>query len=365
MISSTGMLGTLLLCGLMGLIGQGVRAAIGLKRAAALQSGTPTQQNEFNAAYFLVSMMIGFIAGILAGIGIGINQLVNIDPTDIKILLGIAVAGYAGADFIENAFSRIIPGLDAPQEKSAGGIQSLTAQVGTLASTVAILTKVTPTPVPPAAAAPIPATPDVALTAALKIVAPTVSTETWVPALITAFAKFDVNSNRRMAAAIGQFLVEAGAGFQELVENLNYTHASRIVQIYPNEFPTETAALPFVGNPEGLGNVAYANRLGNGDRNSGDGFRFRGRGLIQITGRDEYTELATILGMTPEQLSAYCETPAGAASTGCWYLSSRGCLPLADAWEISRITRKVNGAAMEGNDQRIAYSNAILKALGG
>src|SRR5260370_16995417 len=104
----------LLLSGLMGLLGQGVRAAVGLKSAATLSAGAPTQQSEFNAAYFGLSLMIGFIAGILAGIGIGLDQIIKIAPAspggavDIKLLLGIAAAGYAGAAFIHNPFTRLI-----------------------------------------------------------------------------------------------------------------------------------------------------------------------------------------------------------------------------------------------------------------
>jgi predicted chitinase len=69
--------------------------------------------------------------------------------------------------------------------------------------------------------------------------------------------------------------------------------------------------------------------------------------------------------MTAEQAARYCETPAGAAMSGCWYLASKGCLPLADVWALSQITRKVNGAAMLGNAQRIADADAFLQAFGG
>jgi predicted chitinase len=88
-------------------------------------------------------------------------------------------------------------------------------------------------------------------------------------------------------------------------------------------------------------------------------------GRVQVTGRNEYTQFGATVGMTAGQASQYLETPAGAAMSGCWYLSSNGCLPLAEAWNISEITRRVNGSAMEANAQRIAYSNAILQALGG
>jgi predicted chitinase len=182
--------------------------------------------------------------------------------------------------------------------------------------------------------------------------------------LSAAFNKYSMTTNKRMAAAVGQFLVEAGASFQELVENLYYTTASRLVQVFPREFPTEADAQPYLRNPEALANRVYANKLGNGDEASGDGYRFCGRGLIQLTGRNEYAQFGATVGMTAEQASHYLESPAGAAMSGCWYLSANGCLPLADAWNISEITRRVNGVAMEGNAQRIAYSNAMLQALG-
>jgi predicted chitinase len=200
---------------------------------------------------------------------------------------------------------------------------------------------------------------------ALHSTASGVNTQVWVPALTSGFSQFGISTDKRIAAAIGQFLVEAGANFQEIIEDLTYTHASRLVQIFPSEFPTEAAAAPYVNNPEALGNKVYANKLGNGDEASGDGYRFRGRGLIQLTGRDEYTEFGGTVNMTAEQAAAYCETPIGAATSGCWYLSSRGCIPCADSWNLAKITQLVNGRAMTDYAKRVAYSNAMLSALGG
>lgn len=111
---SGSILSTLLLWGLMGLIGQGVRAIVGLKNAAAAQSSNPTAQSSFNAAYLFVSLMIGFIAGVVAGIALNPQLVPDASSVDMKTLLGIAAAGYAGADFIENSFSTIIPGLSPP-----------------------------------------------------------------------------------------------------------------------------------------------------------------------------------------------------------------------------------------------------------
>jgi predicted chitinase len=374
MADSSSVLSILLLCGLMGLLGQGARAAVGLKTMTASAASNPNQQTEFNAAYLLISLMIGFIAGVLAGLAVGLSHFKMIDLDNAKVLIGIAVAGYAGTDFIENTLSIFIPtGAKVPaanQDTAAAAalntnVQALGVHVNRLAGTVAAIQ--TGTAARPAAAMPAAApSADVVpgLAAAFRSCAPLVHTDIWVPPLSDAFGKYDLQTNRRMAAAIGQFLIEAGAGFREIVENLHYSSATRIHQIFPNEFPTVASAEAFVNNPEALGNRAYARKGGNGDEASGDGYRFRGRGLIQLTGRDEYAEFGTTVGMTAEQAAQYCETPTGAAMSGCWYLSSRGCLPLADVWALSKITRKVNGAAMLENDKRIAFSNAFLSAFG-
>jgi predicted chitinase len=356
----------LLLCGLMGLIGQGVRAVVGLKSGG--NQASPNEQSEFNAAYLAFSLMLGAIAGVLAGLVIGPQKF---NANDIETLLGVAASGYAGADFIENTYSiffTVPGGQQAPKASSATAstvdVQTIAAHLSNLNAAVSSLavavsrgqgTALDRTAPPPTG---IPG-----LSAALSTVAPHLDTSRWVSPLSAAFTKYLMTSNKRMAAAVGQFLVEAGSSFQELVENLYYTTASRLVQVFPHEFPTEADAQPYLRNPEALANRVYANKLGNGDEASGDGYRFCGRGLIQLTGRNEYTQFGATVGMTAEQASQYLETPAGAAMSGCWYLSANGCLPLADAWNISEITRLVNGSAMEGNTQRIAYSNAMLQAL--
>ena len=218
---------------------------------------------------------------------------------------------------------------------------------------------------PNTAAAPLAQDETIPLTSALSAVAPKVDVGIWVPALNAAFAKYAFNSEKRMAAALGQFLVEAGDAFASISENLNYTHADRLAKIFPSVFATVQAAQAFVGNPVALGNHVYANKLGNGNEQSGDGYRFRGHGLIQLTGRSEYAQFGATIGKSAEDAAAYCATPEGAAMSGCWFLSSRGCLPLADGWDISGITRIVNGKAMLENAQRIAFANAVLKELGG
>ena len=366
-VDSSSVLVTLLLCGLMGLLGQGVRAAIGLKKSLGAPQGQATQQATFNAAYFGLSLIIGFVAGVLAGLVIGLQKLLKIDLTNMKLLLGIAVSGYAGADFIENSLSIVIPNANpqpaapttpaTPDQDTAlrtlgAHTQSLNNSVLALTSVVNALPSVTST---------IPS-----FAAALHSTAPGVNTQVWVSALTSGFSQFGISTNKRIAAAIGQFLVEAGANFQEIIEVLTYTHASRLVQIFPNEFPTEAAAAPYVNNPEALGNKVYANKLGNGDEASEDGYRFRGRGLIQLTGRDEYTEFGATVNMTAEQAAAYCgDFRSGQRPRAAGTSRRVAAFHMPNSWNLAKITLLVNGRAMTDHAKRVAYSNAMLSALGG
>jgi predicted chitinase len=202
-----------------------------------------------------------------------------------------------------------------------------------------------------------------ALTAALAACAPRVNAFEWTPALMAGFRKYDLNNPRRVAAALGQFLVEADDGFHGLEEGLFYSHADRIASTFHHAFANAAAAEPYVGKPEKLANFVYADAEGNGDVASGDGYRFRGRGLIQLTHRDTYAEFGKTVGKTAEAAAAYCETQEGAAMSGCWFLSSRHCLTLADNWEIDRITRVVNPKSL-GAKQRKDFANAFRTHFG-
>ena len=196
--------------------------------------------------------------------------------------------------------------------------------------------------------------------AALHAAAPRADPGVWLPVLTAAFDRWDINTPRRVAAALGQFAVEAGDDFGELRECLNYTHAERIAAVWPSVFPTVATARPYIGNPEMLANRVYANKLGNGPEATGDGWAFRGRGMIQITGRDEYRGAWAALGDHPVEWFA---SPEGAALSGAWYFTSRGCLSLADQWMLTAITKRVNGAAMLGLRKRREASNRALDTL--
>lgn len=337
----------LLLCGFLGLLGQGVRAIVGLKNAGSLNSTTPNEQSEFSLAYLVLSLMIGFVAGVVAGLAMGLQDIIVVDPANWKLLLGIAASGYVGADFIENTMSLVIPGSKrAPAKREPPPVY------------------VPPTAPPPRPAAYAPPAHEgaKALAAAMRIVCPEANAAVWAPALVAAFSRFDFSNDRRRAAAMGQFLVEAGPALNEIVEDLDYS-AERACQVFPALFPTPAAAEPYCASPRLFADTVYAGINGNGDAASGDGYRFRGRGLIQLTGRDEYAAFGRAIDKTPEQAAEFCETTEGAATSGCWYLASNGCLPLADAWDIDAITLRVNGESMEAAGLRRQYSDEMVSQL--
>ncbi len=120
-------LGTILLCGIMGLVGQGIRAAVGLKSTATLQAQGASQQTVFDTAYFTLSLMIGFIAGVLGGLAINAGNMAGIDLSDPKLLLGLMASGYAGTDFIENAFTNLMPQIGKAPAQPGGDAQSASA----------------------------------------------------------------------------------------------------------------------------------------------------------------------------------------------------------------------------------------------
>jgi predicted chitinase len=329
----------------MGLLGQGVRAVIGLKNAGATNVTSPTQQSEFSAAYLTLSLMIGFIAGVLAGLATGLQGFIT--GVTLAKILSVAAAGYVGADFVENSMSLVIPksgGLPPVRQGQAfqvpPGMPTPEAQTAAITASAPVLG--------PAGIVGAIANAQNSLSAALHVVANQVDTGKWAPALTDAFLKYDLNTPKRKAAAIGQFLVEAGDNFGELTEDLYYTHVEAIMSAFGSHFTDATDATGYLRNPSKLANKVYANRLGNGDEASGDGFRYCGRGLIQLTGKDEYTQFAATIGQSVSEAAAYCGTAEGAAMSGCWYLSSRNCLTFADSWDIKTITRLVNGRAMLG-----------------
>lgn len=196
------------------------------------------------------------------------------------------------------------------------------------------------------------------LAPALRSVAPSVDATVWGPLLTAAMRAADITTARRVAAFLGQCSEESG-GFTALSENLNYS-ATRMMQVWPSRFPNLAAAAPYANNPEALANNVYGGRLGNAE--AGDGWRFRGGGLLQVTGRTNYTVLAAALDMSVEDAAGFVRTPEGAARSAAWVWTWMAINPLADGWLLTAMTQKLNGGLVN-LQSRIRLCNAAMTAL--
>ena len=190
--------------------------------------------------------------------------------------------------------------------------------------------------------------------------------EAWLRPLDAAMSQFDITDGRRAAAFLAQIALES-AELSHLVEDLNYS-AARLMKVWPQRFPALKAARAYERNPEKLANYVYASRLGNGNAASGDGWRFRGRGLIQTTGRGNYRATGAALKLPLEVQPELLEQPDAAALSAAWYWKSHGLNELADGegpgaeQDFETISIKVNGGR-EGLSARKAYWAAAKKAL--
>lgn len=151
--------------------------------------------------------------------------------------------------------------------------------------------------------------------------------------------EYGVTTPDRLAHFLGQVCHESG-GFTRFVENLNYS-AERLCQVWPGRFPNIEAAKPYARNPDALAERVYSGRMGN--VNPGDGAKFRGRGLIQLTGRANYAEASRYSGLDLIEFPGQAADPAKSAKIALGYWQSRGLNALADLDDIAGITRKING----------------------
>lgn len=173
------------------------------------------------------------------------------------------------------------------------------------------------------------------------------------------FDRFEINSPRRMAMFIAQASHES-IGFTHLEESLYYSSAIRLVQVYGARFHGLADAARFVKDPQGLANFVYANRNGNGDGASGDGWKFRGRGIFQLTGRGNYQAAQDALGVAYTDTPELVSEPEHAALTAGWYWASLSLNIAADQNDVNWATRAINGKAMLGlEERRLAYAEAL------
>lgn len=190
----------------------------------------------------------------------------------------------------------------------------------------------------------------------------------WADALNPAMEQFQISSPARVASFLAQTGHESSQ-FNKLTEGLYYKTAARLVAVWPKRFPSEAVAAPYVANEEKLANYIYANRIGNGPESSGDGFRFRGRGLIQITGRSNYSDVGKALGIDLLAKPELLIDPKWAAMSAAYYWFGHGLNALADdetddndLADFTTITKKINGGTA-GLKERYALFKAIEPLL--
>jgi putative chitinase len=179
----------------------------------------------------------------------------------------------------------------------------------------------------------------------------------WYTALEQLLPQYEINTPDRIAAFLAQCAHESG-GFVFIKENLNYRWQS-LRKTFPKYFPTDALAQQYEKKPEKIANRVYANRMGNGPEESGDGYKFCGRGLIQVTGRENYSWFAASLQISPEEASEYMETFEGAAQSACWFWESNNLNQWADKKDILTLTKRINGGTIGLEDRKKHYEHCL------
>lgn len=186
----------------------------------------------------------------------------------------------------------------------------------------------------------------------------------WYSAISESLPQYEINDIARVSAFLAQCAHESG-GFSVLQENLNYS-ADGLQKIFGKYFPNHEIATEYARQPEKIANRVYSSRMGNGDEASGDGWKYRGRGLIQLTGKDNYTRCSkaffdddTLLNDPDLLLQPYY-----ALNSACWFWNENNLNKLADEQNIKMMTKKINGGFI-GLEDRIAHYNHAVDVLQG
>jgi putative chitinase len=184
--------------------------------------------------------------------------------------------------------------------------------------------------------------------------------EKYIDALNAAMEEFEINTPERQAMFLAQCCHESGH-FRAVSENLNYK-AESLTRVFPKYF-RDVDPNDYAKQPEKIANRVYGNRMGNGDEHSGDGYRYRGRGLIQLTGKDNYTHCGDALDKDLHEEPDYLTTPEGAARSAAWFWHKNNLNHFADANDILTCTKKINGGTI-GLEERTELYEEALKTFG-
>jgi putative chitinase len=183
----------------------------------------------------------------------------------------------------------------------------------------------------------------------------------WYDALEQALPDYDINTPSRVAAFLAQCAHESGE-FKFIQENLNYK-AESLMRVWPRYFPTIELAKQYAHNPEKIANRAYGGRMGNGPEETGDGWKFCGRGLIQLTGRNNYQSFADSIETDINDLPEYLATFEGCVQSACWFWEANNLNALADKGDMLTLTKRINGGTL-GLEDRVKHYNKALQVLG-
>ena len=190
--------------------------------------------------------------------------------------------------------------------------------------------------------------------------------DAWCEELNKALPKYEITTDQRIAGFISQCAHES-MDFNALSENLNYREET-LNKVFPRYFgPGKRNAAEYAKNPEKIANYVYmdefrTSKLGN--VHPGDGWRFRGRGLKQLTGRDNYTRFAKDYDLTAEEAAVWVETKEGALASALWFWNTNNLNPIADTGNVAALTKKINGGDIGLADRQARYAKAMA-ALGG
>jgi len=179
----------------------------------------------------------------------------------------------------------------------------------------------------------------------------------WHHALEQALPDYDINTPQRIAAFIAQCAHESG-GFKFLKENLNYK-AESLCRVWPRLFPNIDIARQYAQQPEKIANRAYGSRMGNGPEESGDGWKYCGRGLIQLTGKSNYQAFADSIETPVEDVPEYLATFEGAVQSACWFWEANNLNQFADKGDILTMTKRINGGTLGLEDRKKHYEHAL------
>ncbi len=186
-------------------------------------------------------------------------------------------------------------------------------------------------------------------------------TDYWYHALEQCLPDYDINSPQRVSAFLAQCMHESG-NFKFLKENLNY-RAESLMRVWPRYFPNIEVARQYAQKPEMIANRAYGGRMGNGPEETGDGWKFCGRGLIQLTGRNNYQAFADSIETPIDDVPEYLQTFEGAVQSACWFWETNNLNQWADKGDMVTLTKRINGGTL-GLEDRIKHYQHILHILG-